>query len=82
MFIVFVDGQTGSGKTHSIMGVVPSTDGDDFEGLFDVEQQCHGQGAIPRAIEQIFADLISRQSYAVENNYGDIYYSSLRSNSY
>jgi len=50
------------------MGVVPSIDGDDLKGLLDAEQQ--GQGAIPRAIEQIFSDLSARQDLSADQAYG------------
>ena len=66
------DGQTGSGKTHSIMGVIPSAGENSSEELLNAEQQ--GQGAIPRAIEQIFSDLRLHQSNTADQAYGTLFH--------
>ena len=52
------------------MGSIPSTGGDNSEELIYAEQQ--GQGAIPRAIEQIFSDLHSHQSNSSDHAYGSL----------
>ena len=51
------------------MGIIPSAGENSSEELLDVEQQ--GQGAIPRAIEQIFSDLSAHQSNTADQAYGN-----------
>ena len=54
------------------MGIIPSAGENSSDELLDAEQQ--GQGAIPRAIEQIFSDLSAHQSNTADQAYGTIIY--------
>ena len=50
------------------MGVIPSAGENSSEELLNAEQQ--GQGAIPRAIDQIFSDLRLHQSNTADQAFG------------
>ena len=52
------------------MGSIPLAGGGDNLEELDAEQQ--GQGAIPRAIEQIFSDLHFHQSNSADQAYGSV----------